>query len=305
MATVLWNEIYDPGENEAHMTVRWVSDPLGSSGHWAYYEPYGSKCQEKRNFQESINKDHPLWTKTENNTEQDGNPIHSRDAPARIKRGVHFNELGTVSDRHQQKSFKIDAGDRKDRVSWITSNMLAEFVEKCPSSRRDRFFDYGGIGRKFVKDKEMMKKILHRLSGIEEKVVEDSSYKIALSDITVKDYPRHYFHYVLECLRKYKERGSQLNSEAKEFVPNSVHSEIPCLPRTGPKKICGAYAIDPRPVKPQGFPKGRRPKSSGNNSREKLFWAMKSESDKKIEDLDRKLDLLIQMGGPVVTAEEI
>ena len=32
---------------------------------------------------------------------------------------------------------------------------------------------------------------------------------------------------------------------------------------------------------------------------------MKSESDKKIEDLDRKLDLLIQMGGPVVTAEEI
>ena len=305
MATVLWNDIYDPGENGAHMTVRWVSDPLGSSGHWVYYEPYGHSCQEKMDFQESINKDHPLWTKIESNLGIGCTPLHSKNSPARTKRGVHFDEMGTVSDSHQQKSFKIDGGDRKNRVSWITSNMLAKFVEKCPSSRRDRFFDYGGIGRNFVQDKEMMKKILHRLSEIEEKVDGDSSYKIALSDITVKDYPRHYFHRVLECLRKYEERGSQLNSEAKEFVPNPVHSESSCLVRMGPKKICGAYAIDPKPVKPEGIPKGRRPKSSGNNSREKLFWAMKSESDKKIEDLDRKLDLLIQMGGPVVTAEEI
>jgi hypothetical protein len=98
--------------------------------------------------------------------------------------------------------------------------------------------------------------------------------------------------------------GSRLNVDAQEFTPQQTYSKPMTLKRTEPKKIFGAYAID-KPVKPTGPPPPQRPKTKKGDSTSRLLWEIKNESDRQIKELDHKIDLLIQMNGPVVAAEQV
>ena len=300
-----WVDIYDPAENPVHMKTRWNKELFDRAGHFAHYEPYGRHSEEKKDFVESINSDNELWANEvpDPNAAQMGNVLYPRNAPVKIKKRVHFDEMG--KEEGVVKEFKIDGADRTDRVSWTTSTMLVAYVEKALYSEdKEMFFDYGGLGRKFVKDKEIATKILSRMEEIDKKLNEDPGYKIGLSDHSVKRYPERHFKSVLEKLQEYMENGSLLNYDAKEFIPSKPIKGTP-LARTSPKKICGVYQVDDKPEKPKGSPGKQRPRGTEGGSAEKLIWSMKSESDKKIDELNHKIDLLIQMGGPVVTAEKI
>jgi len=299
-----WSDIYDPGVNPVHMRTRWIKDRFDRSGHFAYYEPYGRGSAEKEEFLDSINSENEFWTNEVPDpiAAQMGNVLYPRNAPVKIKKRVHFDELGTEG---VDGEFEIDGGDRTDRVSWTTSTMLVAYVEKAVYSEdKERFFDYGGFGRKFVKDKEMAAKIFERMKGIDRKLKEDPTYKIGLSDHSVKRYPERHFNGALEKLRRYMEKGSGLNHDAEEFVPSGPINPT-ALARTSPKKVFGVYLVDDKPEKPTGSPGKQRPRGTDGGSAEKLIWSMKSESDKKIDELNHKMDLLIQMGGPIVTAEKI
>ncbi len=304
-----WSDIYDPGQAKGHMRARWVGESFDRAGHWTHYEPYGRDSFEKRNFLASINEDHPLWGKNpafkiDELAAERGNVLYPRNAPVRIRGAVHFDEIGHHLEEVGGTGFRIDGGDRKDRISWATSAMLGEFVEKCSPEDRTVFFDYGGIGRKYVRDKSKAEGILKRMEEIEKKINENCNRKIALSDITVKDYPKHHFRHALERIRQFIENGSRLNVGAQEFSPQKTNSKPKTLKRTSPKKICGTYVID-KPMKPVGPPPPQRPKTNHGDSASRLLWVMKNESDRQIKELDHKIDLLIQMNGPVVEAEQI
>ena len=300
-----WADIYDPGKNSAHMRTRWVGELVDRAGHFVHYEPYGCKSMEKKEFMDSVNSENEFWANEVPDpiAAQMGNVLYPRNAPVKIKKRVHFNEIGT--EEGGDVEFKIDGADRTDRVSWTTSTMLVAYVEKAVySTDKEMFFDYCGLGRKFVKDKEMATKILGRMEEIDKKLMEDPGYKIGLSDHSVKRYPERHFKGALEKLREYMENGPRMNPDAEEFIPSGPINEKP-LARTSPKKVCGAYRVDDKPEKPKGSPGKQRPRGNEGGSAEKLLWSMKSESDKKIDELNHKMDLLIQMGGPVVTAEQI
>ena len=64
----------------------------------------------------------------------------------------------------------------------------------------------------------------------------------------------------------------------------------------------GPSAIKPK--KPSGVPQMKRP-SSSYDSAAMLAWSMKRESDEKIGELDKKIQKLIDLHGPVVCAERI
>ena len=96
--------------------------------------------------------------------------------------------------------------------------------------------------------------------------------------------------------------GSRLNAGAPVFIPGGVSSDFPKLVRCDPQKICGAY-VNERPIKPAGPPPPRRPIATTKDSNSRFAWEIKQESDSKIENLEKKLDLLIQMNGPIVNAE--
>lgn len=304
-----WSDIYDPVQVEGHMRARWVGESFDRAGRWAHYEPYGRGSLEKRNFLTSINEDHPLWGKNpvfkiDKLVAERGNVLYPRNAPVKIRGAVHFDEIGHHLEEVGGKGFRIDGADRKNRISWSTSTMLGEFVEKCSPEDRSTFFDYGGVGRKYVRDQSRAAGILKRMEEIEKKINENSNCKIALSDITVKDYPKHHFRHALERMRQFMVNGSRLNVDAQEFTPQQTYTKPPTLKRTGPKKVFGAYAID-KPAKPDGPPPPQRPKTKQGDSASRLLWEMKNESDRQIKELDQKIDLLIQMNGPVVAAEQV
>ncbi len=301
-----WRDIYDPAENLVHMNTRWVADLPERAGHFAHYEPYGRGSLEKKDFLESMNSENEFWINEAPDpiAAKMGNVLYPRNAPVKIKKRVHFDELGT--EEENENEFKIDGADRTDRISWRTSTMLVKYAEKAVFAEdKEKFFDYGGWGREFVGDRQIAINILGRMEEIEEMMEKDSTYKLSLSDHSVKNYPKRFFRGALAKLREYMEVGPRMNWNAKEFVPSVATEEKVALVRTGPKKICGVYSVEKKPEKPNGAPSRKRPKGTGGNSTERLFWSMKSESDKKIEELNHKMDLLIQMGGPVVTAEKI
>ena len=291
------------------MRARWVGESFDRAGRWAHYEPYGRGSLEKRNFLTSINEDHPLWGedpvfKIDELAAERGNVLYPRNAPLKIRGAVHFDEIGQQLEEDGGKDFKVDGADRKNRISWSTSTMLGEFVEKCSPEDRSAFFDYGGVGRKYVRDKSKAMGILKRMEEIEKNINENSNCKIALSDITVKDYPKHHFRHSLERMRQFMVNGSRLNVDASEFIPQQTYSKPTTLKRTSTRMVFGAYAID-KPVKPTGPPPPQRPKTKHGDSASRLLWEMKNESDRQIKELDHKIDLLIQMNGPVVAAEQV
>lgn len=335
----LYAAIYDPANNIEHMRTRYVSETEDRSAFHAHYEPYGQKSQEKMEFIDSINQDHELWSK----------PVQER---VLEDKGVSIKVKGEFIERESYElsgslwpgqfmcdTFKrvepkldmtpvypemwedlIDTSDRENKGTYVFSKMLCDYVEKCGPEERKRFFEDGGWGCKWSKDKYLMKKIGTFFQRENTNFVTDPDYNLSLSDATVRRYPKHFFLQICDLYltfmeKKGGEKKSKLNPNAVPFVPKGIcdslcaskgqsKSTTPRLQRSSPKKILGVYAID-RPIKPEGNPLSQRPRST-ENSFSKLCWSMKGETDSKIEDLNRKIDLLIGLNsGPIVQAENV
>ena len=312
MSGVHYADIYDPfGVGES---CKWFVDDDGY-GRWRYYEGYGQKDQEKTTFVVSINADHELWSDA-----TDVSSPNSLQKSSTKDIGIHFSDtlswahnVPDESDTYQinRDSPKlvskgvhlIDGKDRTDRVSWNFSQMLAEYVEKVGPNERQTFFHHGGNGQKWSKNKEMMQEFVKLFGEISSKLRENPMSHIALSDISVKSYPKSHFLNLEKSFTNYMTHGSTFRALAPAFVPNSTASHMPPLARQGASKICGVYAV--APVKPAGPPPPRRPTASSKDSLSFLCWDMKQELDSKMDDLDKKIDLLIAMNGPVVTAHTV
>jgi len=294
----MWQCIYDPESDEEHMRCRWIPENSGQAGHWAHYEPYGRESMEKNIFMDSVNEEHFLWSEA------------LKEKGENLLKFSEEVEVSTVDDRLVTSKEETCKYDREKKSSYVFAHMLGEYVEKFDRVERPNFFK-NAMTKKWTEDKGLMKRLAPRFKRENHKLRESPDYKLALGDISVKNYPRHYFFEVCDLYLDYMEEKEEpefkLNPNAVVFVP--MNYEVgPCtlrpLVRQAPKKICGAYLIE-KPPKPQGFPAHKRPKSE-NSSVSNLCWQMKGETDNKIDGLEKKLDILIQLNhGPVIQAEKI
>jgi len=300
-------------EDKNHSEPRWS----GVDQRWRYYEGYGQgECSEKRDFLVSINRDHELWS---GETPERKRALRIFTAEEHIDRMLTESDVGRQVDflgvtlgwvdfrTYVVHPFMLDGRDRVDRLSWNFSKMLADYCEKARGvEERDRFFKSGGAGEIWSKNKELMKEFLSRFERISEQL-EDEDFKISLSDQSVKDYPRYHFFKLYSKYKEFMRGGSSLNPHATEFVPGA-EIVLPKLERCGPLKICATHSVGPctiKPLKPSGSPPRKRPTASSRDSCSQLAWEMKQESDTKMDELEKKLDLLIQMNGPVVKARMV
>lgn len=306
---VHYSKIYDPLENEEHREATWVDTSLDpqdpSEGYWGQYCGYGRGGWAKDRFRESMNVDHPLWTKENYNKERE-NPVYPFKAIDSEQKRVSFFEKATVQFKGREKTttMKIDGEDRKNRVSRNFADMMVDYAEKCGPNEKRRFFKEGGRGKKWTSNKELMENIGLRVEEVKG-LMEDADFRLNLSDVSVRNYPRRIFESFYERYTEWfddeeEASKSNLNADAKEFVPGEQWMSL--LSRSSPKKICGVYSVEPRP--PQGEPRKKRP-SGKVSSEAQLCWAMKNDSDEKLKQIENKLELLIGMNGPVVEAKPI
>ncbi len=318
-------DIYDPANESEHMRTRLIPETQYRSTHYAHYEPYGRDSLEKRDFLRSINEDHELWSQQEKKEDKiqkvgirvrgefilkDSYKLNGMLWPGQYMSRVfdsvpHTLEMeGIYPDMWEED---IDTEDRENRVSYVFATMLADFVEKSKSEElKKNFFLKGGVGWRWSQNKELMRKIGSLFKRESNNFKVDPNYELCLSDVSVKRYPKHHFMKICDLFLDFmenKEKKPAMNPLAKEFVPGKCYTTP--LARTSPKKIVGVYAIE-QPKKPEGIPPQRRPTASSKDSTSHLCWAMKGETDTKIEDLEKKLDLLIHLSaGPVITAKKV
>ena len=324
---VNYADIYDPANESEHMRTHFVPETQQRSAHYAHYEPYGRKSFEKSEFLRSINEDHELWSQEEKKEDKiqkvgirvrgefvlkDSYKLNGMLWPGQYMSKVfdsvpHTLEMEVLYPEMWEDD--IDTQDRENRVSYVFAKMLEEFVEKSYSEElKKNFFLKGGMGWKWTQNMELMKKIGGIFKRENKNFKADPNYELSLSDISVKRYPKHHFMKICDLFLDFmesKEKKPAMNPLAKEFVPGKCYTTPLALARTSPKKIAGVYAIE-QPKKPEGIPPPRRPTASSKDSTSQLCWEMKGETDTKIEDLEKKLDLLIQLSaGPVVTAKKV
>ncbi len=300
-----YSEIYDPQENESHREAKWVEDEDSEEegdGMWVYYEGYGQSSSEKDYFLVSINSDHPFWS-SDDYDQNKKNEVYSGRTSGQSEKSVSFSDtcVAMMDGEWWPRSEKIDPEDRENRVSRNFSDMMCDYAEKNGPNEKKRFFKEGGRGMKWVENKELMGKIRVRIEDVND-LMEDPNFQLSLSDASVKNYPRYIFE---SFYQKYSEwinrkHESNLNVDAKVFIPGEQW--MPILSRNSREMICGVYAIDPIP--PSSRPEKKRPKSKVN-SQSQMLWEMKNESDEKLKVIEKKLEVLIGMNGPVVTAEVI
>ena len=282
---VHYSQIYDPLENEEHRGAIWVKnvdseDP--SEGIWEQYVGYGRNSWEKDLFRDSMNANHPLWT-AEDNDKKKENPVYPFKSPSfKVKRVSFFHEgVAKCADEGETTTMKIDQEDRKNRVSRNFADILCDYAEKCGPNEKKVFFKEGGRGKKWTTNGELMEKIGLRVEEVKE-LMEDKDFRLNLSDVSVRNYPRRIFESFYERYSEWMDseedsNKSKLNVDAKEFVPGEQW--MPLLHRSSPQKICGVYALEPLPPK--------------------------NDSDEKLKEIEKKLELLIGMNGPVVKAKAV
>jgi hypothetical protein len=310
-------DIYDPEGKPEHWGKRYVEvwDTLDDGTpicykRYIHYEGYGRNSQEKFDFRISVNKDHPLWS-SPGGRGRGGNPLGKRGDSA--EKSLMFNEEGEVKviGENEVVTEMIDGSDRYERTSWNFNLMLADFVEKCSGQERASFFEEGFYGEIWTKDMEMMKDFKRMFDWIDAMKASDNDKKISLADQSVKNYPFRYYEQIRELYMKYMERELggkwwivegkkeekveekktfKFNPNAAVFVPSVIFS--PAMEKISP----------PKPEGPA--PEKSRPHST-NGPDYLMPWRICEESDKKILELDRKLQMLINLHGPVVEAHHI
>jgi hypothetical protein len=306
-------DIYDL-DDKKHSEPRWS----GVDQMWRYYEGYGQgACSEKRDFLVSVNRDHELWS-GETPEREVGCRVFTRDehidrmlTESDVGRQVDFlTETWDGMDRGlpqgSEPTFVLDGRDREDRLSWNFSKMLADYCEKAHGiEEKEKFFKFGGAGERWGKDKAVMKEFKAKFEYLEN-ALKDKDFKISLSDQSVKDYPLYHYERLYGRYKDFMKSGERLNPNASVFIPGNTATAK--LARVAPMKICGVHSVGPcilKPMKPGGPPPPRRPTASSKDSGAMMAWSIKSEADARMGQLEKKLDYLIQMNGPIVNAEVV
>ena len=310
--SVHYSKIYDPAENEEHRAATWVKsvDPEDpSEGHWEQYSGYRRVGWAKDRFRESMNVDHPLWTKEDYDKDKK-NEVYSPDQKNLSPERITFGDtclMKVIGDDPMAEAVEeeIDTQDRENRVSRNFADMLCDYAEKCGPNEKEVFFKEGGRGMKWTSNEELMEKIGLRVEEMKE-LMGDPDFILNLSDVSVRNFPRRIFESFYERYTEWVEskddsNESKLNVDAKEFIPGEQW--MPLLKRSSPKKIMGVYSVDPLPPKGE-VPEKKRPQSKVS-SEAQLCWAMKNDSDEKLKEIEKKLELLIGMNGPVVEAKAV
>ena len=304
---VHYSTIYDPLENEEHRGAIWVKnvepkDP--SEGRWEQYVGYGRSSWEKDLFRNSMNVDHPIWTAEDYDEKKENQVYPLKKFPCEEKRVSFFHEeMAKCAGEEKTTTMKIDQEDRENRVSRNFADILCDYAEKCGPNEKKVFFKEGGRGTKWTSKGELMEKIGLRVEEVKE-LMEDPDFILNLSDVSVRNYPRRIFESFYERYSEWVDSEDserfKLNAGAKVFVPGEQW--MPLLSRSSPKKICGVYEVEPLP--PQGKPEKKRPPSKVS-SEAQLCWEMKNDSDEKLREIEKKLELLIGLNGPIVEAKPI
>ena len=313
---VHYTDIYDPEGNPGHRKTRYVEvwDTLDDGTPICYkkhihYEGYGQRyCREKMCFLESINVDHPLWSP--GGYGKSGNTVGKREDS--MGKSLVFNEEADVKviGENEVITELIDGSNRSERTSWNFNLMLAKFVEKCPREDRPSFFEEGFYGEIWTKDMEMMKDFKRMFDWIDAMKAADKNKKISLADQSVKNYPFRYYEQIKELYMKYMEKklgGEWWTAEEKveEKTEKKTFKFNPKAAVFVPRVIFSAPMEKENPPKPEGpAPEKSRPHST-NGTDHLMPWRICEESDKKILELDRKLQMLINLHGPVVEAQQI
>jgi len=315
-------DIYDPEVNPDHARTRHVVewDTLVDGSRVCYetfipYEGYGQgKCREKTDFLASINVDHPLWSP--GGYGKSGNKVGKRgDTEGKYLMFGEEIEVRVIGE-NETITEGIDCSVRPIRASWNFSLMLTQFVEKCKYSQRPSFFKEGGVGMRWAEDIEMMKDFKRWFDWIDNMIELDENKKISLSDQTVKNYPRNYYEQISGLYKIYMEKElgpcwaeekTEVNMGEKEEM-KSEEKSFKFNPNAAvfvPSVIFSPAMEKDSPPKPDGpAPRKNRPHSTGGPDHF-MSWRICEESDKKILELDRKLQMLINLHGPVVEAEHI
>ena len=127
MASTLvhYADIYDP-EDKKHSEPRW--SPVDKI--WRYYEGYGQReCSEKKDFIESINRDHELWS---------GETPERKRAPRIFTAEEHIDRMLWLSSSvGLQVDFLTETWDGMDRGLPQGSNPTFILVDQ---SSRDAYF---------------------------------------------------------------------------------------------------------------------------------------------------------------------
>ena len=313
-------DIYDPERNPEHRGTRYVEewDTLDDGTPICYkrhipYEGYGQRyCREKMAFLESINVDHPLWSP--GGYGKSGNRLGKREDSK--EKSLMFNEEAKVKviGENEVITEMIDGSNRSERTSWNFNLMLSNFVEKCPREDRPSFFEEGFYGEIWTKDMELMKDFKRMFDWIDAMKAADKNKKISLADQSVKNYPFRYYEQIKELYMKYmdKKLGAEWGG-AKEKIEDKKEKTTekktfkfnPNAAVFVPSVIFSPAMEKGTPPKPEGpAPEKSRPHST-NGPDHLMPWRICEESDKKILELDRKLQILINLHGPVVEAHQI
>ena len=292
-----YSDIYDFDSREP----RW--DPV--DGIWRYYEGYGQgKCSEKMLYLDSINRDHSLWSP--GGVGKSGNPVGTHSSSKKLM----FNEKADVLTVGEGgvSTETIDGSDRRDRTSWNFSLMLAEFVEKCPPGDiewRKSFFKTGGGGDKWIKNTEMMKDFKRIFDWMDGMLVRDKTKKIALSDQTVKDYPRHFYEQIASLYETYMDELMGVNWWVEKKVEKKKFKFNPNATVFVPSVIYGEACQKESPPKPAGEAPGKLRPISSSKGDSLMGWDLYEQTDTKLVEIERKLQALINLQGPVVHAQQI
>ena len=264
-ASVHYKDIYDFDSREP----RWSHEDQ----RWVYYEGYGQKfCREKMAFLQSINDVHPLWSP--GGIGKSGNRIVAGER-LRMK-GLVFNEEIKVKVIGEDGDFSteiVDGQDRSYRTSWNFNNMLASFVEKCSSGARKSFFLDGGYGSRWTKDMRMMEDFKRYFDWIDLMLAEDKEKKITLSDQSVRNYPYRYYEQIRNLYTLFMDE--KIGEKGEDIVCD--------------KSVKKSFKLNPNAAV---FVPG-------------VIYSPGLEKNNELSELNKKLQLLINLHGPVVQAEQV
>jgi len=309
-----YRDIYNPAHDESHQ-VRGITMSAGvlpdgtpvTYKCFVYYEGYGQKSIEKKEFMCSVNADNPFWSE-----ECRGKVIPVTESSNGGKE-IRFNPIARVRVKSSEKCVieeHIDTGDRQERVSRNFADMLECYVEKCDISERSNFFH--GLGVKWGNNKYLMGEMGRIFDWINE-MLNDPEWNIGLSDISVKRFPKEIYRDIEKLYREYM-ANSEMEEVKEESIADIHPTEIPEKKsefKFNPKAAEFYPSISPighcivQPPKPMGEPPNSSRPTSRVDSSSQLAWNLHHLNDKKIEELDNKLQLLISLHGPVVCAEKI
>ena len=187
----------------------------------AFQLPDGPKGTLKREYMESINKEHPVWaTETPKST------------PSRVQ----IDEIESI--RFKGDNFKktkiikgaTDLSDRENKVSPNFAQMLEDYYNKAVTPiLKKNFFNYGGLGRKWSKNNMMMEGFKEHfdwgIRKIEEAEKRGEAPKLGISDKSINNYPPNIFQDIEQQYRSFCTHGPSLSYMADVFYLDEKTSD--------------------------------------------------------------------------------